>query len=152
MLPIEEVAMNDPISSVLDLKGNDVVTVAPETTVLIAVQQMNNRKIGALLVLERGRPVGIFTERDVLVRVVAAGLDPETTPVSEVMTRGPVVVRSDVTVGEAMMVITQKRCRHLPVVDDTKLRGLISIGDLTSWLVRHQQRTIDDLHDYMNRA
>jgi CBS domain-containing protein len=144
--------MNDPISNVLELKGNDVVTVAPETTVLVAVQQMNDRKIGALLVLDRGRPVGIFTERDVLVRVVAAGIDPKTTPVSEVMTRGPVVVRSDVTVGEAMMVITEKRCRHLPIVDDAKLCGLISIGDLTSWLVRHQQRTIDDLHDYMARA
>jgi CBS domain-containing protein len=144
--------MNDPIANVLELKGTDVVTVAPETTVLVAVQQMNDRKIGALLVLDRGRPVGIFTERDVLVRVVAAGIDPKTTPVSEVMTRGPVVVRSDVTVGEAMMVITEKRCRHLPVVDDAKLCGLISIGDLTSWLVRHQQRTIDDLHDYMARA
>ena len=79
--------MNDPIAKVLAHKGNDVVTVAPETTVLIAVQQMNDRKIGALLVLDRGRPVGIFTERDVLVRVVAAGLDPRTTPVGEVIAK-----------------------------------------------------------------
>jgi CBS domain-containing protein len=144
--------MNDPIATVLAHKGNDVVTVAPETTVLIAVQQMNDRKIGALLVLDRGRPVGIFTERDVLVRVVAAGLDPNETPVSEVMTRGPVVVRSETTVGEAMRIITERRCRHLPIVDDTRLRGLISIGDLMSWLVRDQERMIADLHDYMNRA
>jgi CBS domain-containing protein len=148
----EEVAMNDPIANVLEHKGSDVVTVSPETTVLVAVQQMNDRKIGALLVLERGRPVGIFTERDVLVRVVAAGADPKTTRVSEVMTRNPVVVRSDLTVADTMMVMTEKRCRHLPVLDDTKLRGLISIGDLMSWLVRHQQRTIEDLHDYMTRA
>jgi CBS domain-containing protein len=144
--------MNDPIANVLQLKGNDVVTVSPETTVLVAVQLMNERRIGALMVLDRGRPVGIFTERDVLVRVVAAGVDPKTTPVSEVMTRGPVVVSSEVTVGQAMMVITERRCRHLPVIDDARLCGLISIGDLTSWLVRHQQRTIDDLHDYMSRA
>jgi CBS domain-containing protein len=144
--------MNAPIANVLALKGSDVVTVAPETTVLVAVQQMNDRKIGALLVLDRGRPVGIFTERDVLVRVVAAGLDPKITPVGEVMTRGPVVVRSVATVGEAMRVITEKRCRHLPVIDDNRLLGLISIGDLTSWLVRDQERTIADLHDYMNRA
>ena len=144
--------MNDPIASVLEQKGSDVVTVAPETTVLAAVHQMNERRIGALLVVERTRPVGIFTERDVLVRVVAAGLDPTSTPVGEVMTRSPVTVRSDVTVAQAMMVITEKRCRHLPVIDGTRLCGLISIGDLTSWLVRHQQRTIDDLHDYMNRA
>ncbi|HSR97082.1 MAG TPA: CBS domain-containing protein [Kofleriaceae bacterium] len=144
--------MNDPIANVLAHKGNDVVTVAPETTVLIAVKQMNDRKIGALLVLERGLPVGIFTERDVLVRVVVAGLDPKTTPVGEVMTRSPVAVCSGATVGEAMKVITERRCRHLPIVDDNRLLGLISIGDLTSWLVRDQERTIADLHDYMNRA
>jgi CBS domain-containing protein len=145
--------MNDPIASVLEHKGSDVVTVSPETLVVAAVQQMNERKIGALLVVERGRPVGIFTERDVLVRVIAAGLDPRTTPVGEVMTRNPVAICSDATVAQAMVVITERRCRHLPVVDDgTRLRGLISIGDLTSWVVRDQQRMIDDLHDYMNRA
>jgi CBS domain-containing protein len=144
--------MNDPIAKVLESKGSSVETVSPQTTVLVAVQQMNERKIGALLVTDRGRPIGIFTERDVLVRVVAAGLDPKTTLVNDVMTRNPVVVRSDVSVGEAMFVITQKRCRHLPVIDDGGLRGLISIGDLTSWVVRLQQRTIEDLHDYMNRA
>jgi len=144
--------MHDVIAKVLELKGSSVETVTPETTVLAAVQQMNHRKIGALLVTDRGRPIGIFTERDVLVRVVAAGLDPKTTPVNEVMTRSPVVIRSDVTVSEAMFVITQKRCRHLPVIDDSGLRGLISIGDLTSWVVRDQQRTIEDLHDYMTRS
>jgi CBS domain-containing protein len=144
--------MNAPLANVLAHKGNDVVTVALETTVLIAVQQMNDRKIGALLVLDRGRPVGIFTERDVLVRVVAACLDPKVTPVGEVMTRSLVAVHSETTVGEAMRIITEKRCRHLPIVDDSRLRGLISIGDLMSWLVRDQERTITDLHDYMNRA
>jgi len=144
--------MNDPIATVLGHKGNDVVTVSPETTVLVAVQRMNDKKIGALLVTERYRPVGIFTERDVLVRVIAAGLEPKVTPVGEVMTRNPLTVRSDVTVGQAMLLITERRCRHLPVIDGTELRGLISLGDLTSWVVRDQQRTIDDLHDYVNRA
>jgi CBS domain-containing protein len=144
--------MKDPIARVLDLKGSDVETVPAETTVLAAVQRMNQRKIGALLITVAGQPVGIFTERDVLVRVVAAGLDPRTTPVNEVMTRNPVIVSPDVTVSDAMMVMTERRCRHLPVLDDTQVRGLISIGDLMSWLVRHQQRTIDDLYDYMTRS
>jgi len=145
--------MNDPIARVLGHKGNDVETIAPETMVIAAVHKMNAHKIGALLVVDGERPVGIFTERDVLVRVVAAGLDPKTTPVSEVMTRNPVVVQSTVTVKEALFVISTKRCRHLPVVDDGGgVRGLISIGDLTSWLVRDQQRTIEDLHDYMTRS
>jgi len=144
--------MNDPIAKVLGHKGNDVETIAPETMVIVAVHKMNAHKIGALLVVDRERPVGIFTERDVLVRVVAAGLDPKTTPVNEVMTRNPVVVQSSVTVKEALFVISTKRCRHLPVVDDAGVCGLISIGDLTSWLVRDQQRTIEDLHDYMTRS
>ena len=145
--------MNDPIAQVLHHKGSDVVTVSPATTVLAAVHRMNEYRVGALLVTERSRPIGIFTERDVLLRVVAARLDPESTPVNEVMTRNPVVVRSSVTVGEAMLVITERRCRHLPVIDDDSgLRGLISIGDLMSWLVRDQQRTIHDLHDYLTRA
>jgi len=144
--------MNDPIAKVLEGKGCSVETVSPQTMVLTAVQRMNESKIGALVVTEHDRPIGIFTERDVLVRVVAAGLDPRITPVGEVMTRNPVVVRPEVSVGEAMMVITQRRCRHLPVMDERGVCGLISIGDLTSWVVRHQQRTIEDLHDYMNRA
>jgi CBS domain-containing protein len=148
----EEVAMNDPIARVLESKGSGIETVSPDTMVLVAVQRMNERKIGALLVTDGGRAVGIFTERDVLVRVVAAGLDPHATPVNEVMTRNPVVIRPEATVNEAMRVTTGRRCRHLPVVDDGGLRGLISLGDLTSWVVRHQQRTIEDLHDYMSRA
>jgi CBS domain-containing protein len=144
--------MQDPIARLLEQKGNDVEAVPAETTVLTAVQRMNQRKIGALLITVGGKPVGIFTERDVLVRVVAAGLDPTTTPVNEVMTRNPIVVTSRATVDEAMMVMTERRCRHLPIVDDAGVRGLISIGDLMSWLVRHHQRTIEDLHDYLTRA
>ncbi|HEU4731332.1 MAG TPA: CBS domain-containing protein [Kofleriaceae bacterium] len=144
--------MKDPVGKLLESKGNDVVTVSPQATVLTAVQRMNERKIGALVVVERDRPVGMFTERDVLVRIVAAGLDPNTTPVNEVMTRNPVVIRPETTVNEAMLVITRRRCRHLPVMDERGLLGMISIGDLTSWVVRHQQRTIEDLYDYMNRA
>jgi CBS domain-containing protein len=144
--------MNEPIEKVLEGKGSGVETVSPQTTVRTAVQRMNERKIGALLVTEGDRPIGIFTERDVLVRVVAAGRDPQTTSVDEVMTRNLIVVQPDISVGEAMLVITRRRCRHLPVVDERGLRGLISIGDLTSWVVRDQQRTIEDLHDYMTRA
>ena len=144
--------MNDPIAKVLELKGNEVITVSQQTTVLAAVERMNERRIGALLVTEGERPVGIFTERDVLVRVITTGLDPKLTPVGEVMTRSLVAVRSDTTVAQAMVLITERRCRHLPVVDDGSLRGLISIGDLTSWVVRFQQRTIDDLYNYVTRS
>jgi CBS domain-containing protein len=144
--------MNVRIGSLLDLKGHHVETTAPDTTVFAAVALMNAKRIGALVVVEAGRPIGIFTERDVLVRVVARERDPREITVGEVMTRDPVTIRSDATLGEAMVVVTTARCRHLPVVDGGSLRGLISIGDLTSWMVRDQQRTIDDLHDYIRAA
>ena len=143
--------MNEAIRQVLAHKGGDVETIDPHTSVFDAVEQMNKRRIGALLVCDGDRPIGIFTERDVLVRVVAKRLDPETTPVGEVMTRGLVTVGAETSVVEAMMVITAKRCRHLPVFDGAELCGLVSIGDLMSWIVRDQQLTITDLYDYICR-
>jgi len=143
--------MNAPIWRVLEHKGRAVESIAPSATVFEAVTRMNDRHIGALLVCEDKRPVGIFTERDILVRVIARRVDPSTTPVAEVMTRHLITIRSDASVTDAMRVITHERCRHLPVVDDHELRGLVSIGDLTSWLVRDHQRTIEDLEDYIRR-
>lgn len=144
--------MNESIRRVLEHKGRTVESVGPESTVFDAVTQMNHRHIGALLVLDAKRPIGIFTERDVLVRVIARRVDPSTTPVGEVMTRHLITIRSDASVTDAMRVMTHERCRHLPVVDEGELRGLVSIGDLTSWLVRDHQRTIEDLEGYILRA
>ena len=144
--------MNETIEKVLEHKGDTVEAISPETSVLRAVERMNACHIGSLVVCDGERPIGIFTERDVLVRVVACGLDPKRTPVGEVMTRDPIAIRPDVTVTEAMLVITERRCRHLPVVDDLGLRGLISIGDLTRWIVRNQEQTIEDLYEYLRRG
>jgi CBS domain-containing protein len=150
--------MSDRISRVLKHKGAHVETVPPETTVLAAVERMNEQRIGALLIADRYRPgqpyrpIGIVTERDILVRVIACRLDPETTSVGEVMTSDPVTIHADATVAEAMTLITERRCRHLPVVDDSGLCGLISIGDLTSWVVRDQELTIHDLHGYIQQT
>lgn len=144
--------MSDRMRNVLDTKGHHVETTAPATTVLDAIQQMNAKRIGALVVVEDGLTIGIFTERDVLVRVVARGCDPSRTHVGEVMTTKLVTVDLDTTVAEAMRIVTDQRCRHLPVIDGGQLRGLISAGDLTKWLVRAQQRQIEDLHDYIRAA
>jgi len=144
--------MNETIERVLADKGDTVEAVAPDTSVLRAVERMNECHIGSLVVCDGDRPVGMFTERDVLVRVVARGLDPKRTPVGEVMTRDLIAIRPDVTVTEAMLVITERRCRHLPVVDDRGLRGLISIGDLTRWIVRDREQTIEDLYEYLRRG
>ncbi len=144
--------MNDRISRVLDHKGRDVETTTPDTIASDAVMRMNMRRIGSLVVLDRSRPVGIFTERDVLVRVVAGGLDARFTNVGDVMTRDPITIHCTATVGDAMRVISDHRCRHLPVIDDSGLCGLVSLGDLTSWILIVQQRTIHDLEDFIRAA
>jgi CBS domain-containing protein len=92
----------------------------------------------------------MFTERDVLTRIVGAGRDPKATAVRDVMTTRLIVVSPGITVGEAMRVITERRCRHLPVVDGGKLIGLISSGDLTRWVIGDQAREISDLFSYMH--
>ncbi len=137
------------ISHVLAKKGSRIETIEPNASVLDAVQRMNDRRIGSLIVCERDVPVGIFTERDVLMRVVAVFADPRTTLVEVVMTRDLVTIAPDTSIAEAMALITHRRCRHLPVVEGGRLIGLVSSGDLTAWLVREQQQTIYDLHDYI---
>jgi CBS domain-containing protein len=144
--------MYDRVRSVLASKGRTVYTTSPTATVFAAIATMNERRIGALVVIEAGIPIGILTERDVLVRLVAAERDPRITCVGDVMTRELITVRFDTCVSEAMQIMTKHRCRHLPVTDGGELRGLISIGDLTNWVVCDQQRQIDDLHDFIRAA
>jgi CBS domain-containing protein len=142
--------METQIREVLGDKGQEVITTGADATVSAAVSLMNDRRIGAVVVVDRGgTPIGMFSERDVLQRVVARGRDPDTATVREVMTTPLVVVSPDITVGEAMVVITERRTRHLPVVEDGVLVGLISSGDLTHWVIRDQAREISDLVCYM---
>src|SRR6185436_17440085 len=136
----------------LETKTERVEAVSPQTTIGEAIAAMNQRRIGSILVMDGERLVGIFTERDVLTRVVPQQLDPRRTPVGEVMTRNPITISPNRTVQEAMMVMTDTHHRHLPVVQGAKVVGLVSIGDLTRWMVRYQQRTIDDLTDYVRRV
>ncbi len=141
--------MHQTVSTILADKGCRVEAIEPTATVSDAVQKMNEHRIGSLLVMEEGRPVGIITERDILTRIVAPRLDPLTVNVEAVMTKELVAIRTTTTVAEAMMVVTEKRCRHLPVLDKGELAGLVSIGDLTRSLIRHQQDEIHDLVSYI---
>jgi CBS domain-containing protein len=143
--------MLDTLTAVLAQKGTTVHNVTPNCSVLEAVRKMNQERIGALLVCSENRLVGIFTERDVLIRVVDQGLDPDATTVAEVMTTELVAVKPSTTVEEAMAVVTAKRCRHLPVMDEGDLQGMVSIGDLTRWVTRNQEVQIQDLVNYITR-
>lgn len=137
------------VQSILDRKGTDVATVDESATVLDAAQRMNTRHIGALVVTSGDRVVGIFTERDVLNRVVAAGRDPSKSKVKDVMTAPTICCRRDTKLAECRGVMTAKRIRHLPVVEDGHLFGLISSGDMLAAESSEQQATIQYLHDYM---
>jgi CBS domain-containing protein len=137
------------IRNILARKGPHVHAIDPQATVSQAVEVMNELRIGSLVVIDGEELVGIFTERDVLRRVVAACGDPRTTLVSEVMTRDLVTVEPATSLAIAMSLVTEHRCRHLPVVEDGRLVGLVSSGDLTAWLVTDQQQTIWDLYFYI---
>ena len=144
--------MNNTLASVIAEKGSSVHSIEPTATVQDAVRKMNQEHVGALLVTEHDRPVGMFTERDVLSRIVDPGRRAEQTTVAEVMTREMVTVRPTTLVEEAMAVVTEKRCRHLPVMDGEKLLGLVSAGDLTRWMTRGQEVHIQDLVNYITGA
>jgi len=143
--------MSSKLSAVLQDKGSTVQTIDPNTTIRRAVRTMNEHRIGCLLVTSGDQVLGVFTERDVLVRVVDQGKDPETLRVVDVMTTDVVSVPPTITVEEAMTVITEKRCRHLPVMDGQTVLGIVSIGDLTRWTVRNQAFHIQDLVSYITR-
>lgn len=142
--------MNTSISVLLERKGASVFFVPPDVTVTAAVQEMNRHKVGSVLVLEGQQLVGIFTERDVLSRVVAAGLDPKTTPLAQVMTRDPVTVPSNTTIDQVMALFTDKRFRHLPVVDNGRLVGVISIGDILRRMVDMHRHEAEQLKQYIS--
>ena len=133
------------LEQVLDAKGFEVHSASPGLPVSAAVARMHEHNVGALLVLEGDAVVGIFTERDVLYRVVDGGLDPATTLVSGVMTRGPWCVSPTMTVVSAMAEMTARRIRHLPVIEDGSVLGLISSGDLTRWVTTEQREEIREL-------
>lgn len=145
-------ANNTPISKILEYKGSQVHSISPTATVSAAVRSMNEKRIGALLVINDGQAVGMFTERDVLSRVIDTDRDPAQTQVREVMSRDLVVIQPSLDIEDAMQVITQKRCRHLPVVEGDQVIGMISIGDLMRWIVREHESYIENLMDYINGA
>jgi len=136
--------------TILERKGGDVATVDRDASVLDAAKVMNARHIGALVVHSGERIVGIFTERDILNRVVAAGRDPGDVKVGDVMTAPMACARRDTKLSECRTVMTAKRIRHLPVVEDGKLYGMISSGDIIATEVQDKQATIEYLHEYLH--
>ncbi len=137
------------VDSILQRKGRHVYSIGHDATVLEAARRMNEHRIGALVVVRDGKVVGIFTERDVLNRVVAAQLDPATTRVEQVMSAPVACCTPATTRAECRHVMRQRRIRHLPVVEGDRLIGIVSIGDIVEDEGAEQQETIRYLYEYM---
>ena len=135
--------------SILANKSKDVAMIGEEATVMDAAKIMSDRRIGSLVVGRREKVVGIFTERDVLNRVVARHLDPEKTIIKDVMTTPVACCQPTTKLAECRSVMTEKRIRHLPVVEDNRLVGMISSGDILALEFGEQKRTIEYLHEYL---
>ncbi len=135
-------------------KEDKLATLSPEATVLEAAQLMNDRMIGSVMVVENGHLAGIFTERDVLRRIVAEKRNPTKTRLSEVMTKKVVCAAPQTPLDEVRLVMHEKRIRHIPVVDDDDrtILGMISIGDLNKVNLQAQAETIRYLKQYMSVA
>jgi CBS domain-containing protein len=134
------------------VEGKAIHSVGPDTLVTECVRLMTASKVGALIVMDGNRMTGIFTERDALNKVLADGLDPVNTKVSEVMTKDPYCINPTTTVGDAMKLITERRFRHLPIVDNGKVLAVVSSGDLTRWLVQDQIGEVQELVDLAARS
>ena len=137
------------VQQLLDAKGGEIQSIHPDDSVFDAVQKLANANIGSLIVVEDDRPVGIFTERDYARNVVLQGKSSPTTPVRDIMTTRVIYVQPEQTVEECMAIMTDKHIRHLPVLRDEKLVGMISIGDLVKSIIEDQKFTIEQLEQFI---
>jgi CBS domain-containing protein len=137
------------IKDILAKKDPTVVSVSPDATVQAAAETMNQVRVGAVVVLDGDRLVGMFTERDVLTRVVAAGRDPAQTPVKDVMSTPVHQCSPDTPLAECEWMMSNKRFRHAPVVDQGKVVGVISSGDLMANTLAFQEQMLEYLNEYL---
>jgi CBS domain-containing protein len=141
--------MDTPVAALIERKGSDVHAVASTITIAEAVAEMNKKRIGCIVIVDEGQLAGIFTERDVLRRVVGADLDPKTVRVGDVMTKNVHTISPQATIEQTMELFAEKRCRHIPVLDQGELRGLISIGDISRWVADTNRAEADHLKNYI---
>jgi CBS domain-containing protein len=141
--------MDKPVSTILRDKGDWVITIHPDATVFDTITRMVEHNVGAILVTSAGRLEGIFTERDYLRRIVLQGRTSRTTEVQEVMTREVICGTPDHTVRQSMAMMTEKKCRHMPVLREGALAGLISLGDCVKALLEESEHEVQQLRDFI---
>lgn len=141
--------MDTPVRSLLKQKGTFVLTTPPTASVFESIRRMVDHNLGAIVVTDDASIAGIFTERDYLRRIVLQGRTSRNTAVSEVMTTNLVVATPDTTVETCLSLMTTARCRHLPVIEDDRLAGLVSIGDCVKHLLQAAEAQVDTLERYV---
>jgi len=137
------------VRNILQGKTHSAIYVSPETTVFEALELMFEKNIGSLLVMDHEKFIGIFTERDYARKVILKGKSSKNISISEIMTENPLTVTSENTIEECMWLMTNKFIRHLPVIDDGKLTGIISIGDVVKYIIEEQKFIIGNLEHYI---
>jgi CBS domain-containing protein len=138
------------VKHLLDAKGRHIISVRPDTSVLDAIKLMAEKAIGSLVVMDDGELCGILSERDYARKVIIKGRSSESTRVSEIMTATVLTTSSSQTVTDCMALMTEKRIRHLPVLEDNRVIGMISIGDLVQAIIADQQEEIEQLEQYIS--
>ena len=143
--------LNTTIGAVLKQKSSNIWSTTPETTVYDAIAKMAEKQVGALLVMQQEKLVGIISERDYARKVILQERSSKATPVSEIMSTPVLTVSLEHSVGECMRMVTDHRIRHLPVVERGKVVGIVSIGDLVNWVILEQEATIRHLEAYISQ-
>jgi CBS domain-containing protein len=139
------------VKDILDSKGYLVHSVTPDTTVYSAIEQMCQKNIGGVLIIENDMLAGIFTERDYARKLILKGKSSKETKIKELMTANPIAVSPQTTIEECMEVMSDKHIRHLPVLEGTKVLGMISIGDVVTQVIQEQKSIIAHLESYISQ-
>lgn len=137
------------VQHILTAKGSHVISIAPDASVYDAIKRMAEKGVGSLIVMSGDKLDGIVTERDYARKVILKGRGSEDTPVSEIMTRDVITTSPDATVDSCMQIMTDNKCRHLPVVADGEVIAMISIGDLVQAIIADQKEEIQQLEQYI---
>jgi CBS domain-containing protein len=137
------------VKEILDKKGHQFWSIRPDNTVFEALQKMAEKDIGAIMVVDANKLVGIFSERDYARKIILHGFASKISKVGDFMTKEIIYVHSDTSIYDCMALMSSKHIRHLPVLDNDKIEGLISIGDVVNFVIQQQNVTIQDLENYI---